>query len=169
MPVFKTRHGLTGTIAAATLAAATLIGASPAGAVTTCTQSCYLDARAGTHTGFDRLVFDVGGSELPTVQAGISSTGEYTVGGSGDTKVVQIPGKSYLMLHTFFSHTTYDDGSRSYTTPTILPVALPSLKGVQLLSDFEGYTDFGLSLDNCTSYNVFTLTSPNRIVVDVYH
>ncbi|MFB7674488.1 hypothetical protein ACFC26_24050 [Kitasatospora purpeofusca] len=169
MPVLKTRHGFAGVIAAVALTAATLIGASPAGAAITCTQSCYLDARAGAHTDFDRLVFDVGGSALPTVQAGISPTGEYAVGGSGDTKVVQIPGKSYLMLHTFFSRTTYDDGSRSYTTPTVLPVALPSLKGVQLLSDFEGYTDFGISLDNYTSYNFFTLTSPNRIVVDIYH
>ncbi|MER5636657.1 hypothetical protein ABT095_06870 [Kitasatospora sp. NPDC002227] len=160
-------------LAAAVLAGAAVLGVLPlapaaAAATPTCTQSCYLDARTGAHPDFDRLVFDLAGPTLPTAQGAVSATGEY-VAGSGDAKFVQIPGSSYLMLHSSFSHTTYDDGTKSYTTPTVQPVSLPSIKGVQLIGDSEGYTDFGISLGSYSRYQISNLTSPNRLIVDVYH
>ncbi|MEU4083339.1 AMIN-like domain-containing (lipo)protein [Streptomyces aureus] len=45
----------------------------------------------------------------------------------------------------------------------------PSLRGCALTGGYEGEYGFGLALDDYSSYRVFTLTSPNRVVVDVHH
>lgn len=116
-------------------------------------------------------MFDLAGG-LPanvTVTPSGTGTGTHIGAGSGETESLSVRAKSYLLIDTSFTHTRYDDGAASYTTATTLPVALPSLRGLQLTNDYEGYTEFGLSPDTYSHYEVFTLTAPNRLVVDVYH
>ncbi|MFD9487596.1 hypothetical protein ACFWBX_27240 [Streptomyces sp. NPDC059991] len=164
--------------AVAVLAAAVLAGTAQAQASTepaasSCQYSCVLDARTGSHPDYDRLVFDLSNTgQLPTVRARDSSDGTYTPGASDEPRKLQIAGKSYLFLD-IDPVTTTTTGPDAYTSPTVQPVSLLSLKGIQLASaggfEMEHTTTFGLSLGNYSSYKVFTLTAPNRVVVDIYH
>ncbi|WP_189969981.1 AMIN-like domain-containing (lipo)protein [Streptomyces violascens] len=130
---------------------------------------CILDARTGGHPDYDRLVFDLTDNVPPAaVQAQLSADGSYTPGASGETRHLTITGKSYLLLDVYPAQAR-SSGPDAYTTPTVQPVSLPSLKGVQMTGDYEGHIGFGLSLGDYTRYQVSTLTAPNRIVVDVYH
>ncbi len=154
----------------ATLLTALLLGAAPADAATTTTTttcgsgSCFLDARTGAHTGYDRLVFDVDG--LPTVQSSsVSTSGAYDYNGEKQQNVT-IPGKDYLFVN-FTGASLYDNTGLSYTTPSPEAVDLPAIKGVEAVNGFEGYVSFAVSLDAYTSYNIFTLTDPDRVVIDV--
>ncbi|MFJ4866640.1 hypothetical protein [Streptomyces sp. NPDC088748] len=159
----------------ALLAATLLTGAALAGtsahataAASTCTPICVLDARTGSHSGFDRLVLDFSSGTLPgTVTATASPDGSYSTP-SGSTEKIETAGQSYLVLDVSTAHAHNDSGTVTYTAPRVKSVNLPSLKGVQLLSDFEGHVQFGLSLGSISRYRTFTLTNPNRVVVDIY-
>lgn len=172
----RTSVRLRGTAAALlAAAAATTVAAAPAHAATTvtatpaCTVICIEDTRTGAHPDYDRLVFDLSDGALPGVTATPSSTGEYTPGGSGETRYLTIKGSSYLMLE-LAPATTFDDaGNDTFTSPTTQTVALPSLKGVQSTGGYEGYEGFGLTLGSYSHYQISHLTSPNRVIVDIYH
>ncbi|MFD7169910.1 AMIN-like domain-containing (lipo)protein [Streptomyces violascens] len=130
---------------------------------------CILDARTGGHPDYDRLVFDLTDHVTPpTVQAQVSADGSYMPGASGETRHLAITGQSYLLLDVYPAQARFS-GPDAYTTPTVQPVSLPSLKAVQMTGDYEGHIGFGLSLGDYTRYQVSTLTAPNRIVVDLYH
>jgi hypothetical protein len=147
-----------------------MAGASAHAAATasTCTPICVLDARTGSHSDFDRLVLDFSSGTLPgTVTATASPDGSYSTP-SGETKKIEIAGQSYLILDVSVAHAHNDSGTVTYAAPRVKAVNLPSLKGVQLLSDAEGHVQFGLSLGNVSHYRTFTLTNPNRLVIDVY-
>ncbi|WUT86586.1 AMIN domain-containing protein [Streptomyces melanogenes] len=88
---------------------------------------------------------------------------------SGETKELAVSGKSYLHVNLSGADTFDTAGTRIYASPIVQPLSLPSIKGVQLTQHFEGHVEFVLSLGEHTRYNVFTLTTPGRIVVDVYH
>ncbi|MET8506312.1 hypothetical protein ABZV60_16860 [Streptomyces sp. NPDC004787] len=157
-------------LAAATILAGAAMAATPAHAgtdETSCTEICVLDTRAGSHPGFDRLVFDFSTGTLPgTVTATASSDGSYSTP-SGETKKLEIAGQKYLILDISGAHAHDDSGAVTYA-PGVKAVNLPSLRGIQLLSDFEGHIQFGLSLATVSHYKTFTLANPNRLVVDLY-
>ncbi|WP_037607392.1 AMIN-like domain-containing (lipo)protein [Streptacidiphilus rugosus] len=168
-----TRRKIRSLALAAALPAGLLITAPTATGATSpsCTPggSYITAARSGAHTGYDRLVLDVSGSALPAWTAALTTDNTYPMP-SGDSKTYLIPGQKYLDLQ-FTGVTTTDKvtGADCYTTANPLAVNLPALKGIQRTSDFEGYLDLGLSLDGVTSFQVFTLTSPARVVIDVHH
>ncbi|OAR26692.1 hypothetical protein A8W25_31330 [Streptomyces sp. ERV7] len=158
----------------AAVAGLVLAGPAPAQAGTTtpatsCQNICVLDARTGAHSDFDRLVFDLSGTGLPQVQATASADGTYHTAGDDEIRHLQIPGKSYLLLDVSGGAVALPSGPDAYTTPRVQSVSLPSLKGVEMAAGYEGHVTFGLSLGDYSQYKVFTLTSPNRVVVDVYH
>ena len=43
----------------------------------------------------------------------------------------------------------------------------PEIRQVKGVGDFEGVTSYGVGLASKKAFRVFTLTSPNRLVVDV--
>lgn len=169
IPRKSTRLGVV--LATTALAALPIIGAQPAHAAEdslVCTPICVLDTRTASHANYDRLVFDLSEGTLPNVRVEANSDGSYTPP-SGETKYIETPGDSYLILDVYIAHITSDDGTPAYTSPRVQAVDLPSLKGIELLSAAEGYVQFGLSLGSSSSYKTFTLSSPNRLVVDIYH
>ncbi|MCX4981478.1 hypothetical protein [Streptomyces sp. NBC_00572] len=145
--------------------AATSVGAGSASVTATCSDVCVLGTRAATHTGYDRLVFDLSAS--PQVTTWTNTTGEY-VPNSGKTEYLEIKGTSYLFLTMERAHLYDDAGNLAFTSPALQALNLPSVKGVQLLGEFEGRVEFGITLGPSTSHQVFKLTQPNRLVVDVY-
>jgi hypothetical protein len=156
--------------AAAALTAAALLGSTPAqAAASTCGyNTCFLDARSGAHTGFDRLVFDLSGTSLPTWNAGTTTSNTY-VDAAGDLKPLAVTGASYLDIQFTSSGTYNTDGTNSYTSANPLAVGLPSINATQMFENYEGYVSFAVALNSYSSYSIYTLTAPNRVVIDVYH
>lgn len=161
---------LRGAVASAAALSGLALGfAAPAGAATAtaCSTTCVLDARTGAHPGYDRLVLDLSAGSIPTASV-FTSDGTYTMA-SGNTGTFAIPGSSYLMIQIVPLQTFDDAGHATYTTPAVDQVGLTTLKGVQLTSAYEGYVEFGISLNaGYTSYHVSHLTAPNRLIVDFY-
>lgn len=134
----------------------------------TCSSICILDTRTGAHTDYDRLVFDLSDGTPPYVTADASGDGLYVLP-SGDTRDLTIKGSSYLFIQMVPADTLDDAGNSTFTSPTTQTIGLPSLKGVQLATDWEGYVTFGLSLGSYSRYQISYLPSPNREIVDIYH
>ena len=144
---------------------------SPSGksTVTPNTPGCslpgsYLTAvRVGEHVGYDRVVFQFSGG-LPAVT--VSRVAAVSTDPKGTP--VALPGQSYL--HVVFrgaSGTCPQPSQRTYTGPSVLAPYYPQLLMVSAAGDFEGYLSFGIGLAAQSSYHVFTLTGPDRVVIDV--
>ena len=142
-------------------------GVRPSGPAQVCAQAgTYLTAvRTGEHSGSDRVVFQFSG-RLPG----------YTVGRvqavDSDPKGAPVPlaGQSYLRV--VFHGTSAicpQPVHRTYTGPAVLTPYFPELLTVSAAGDFEGVLSFGIGLAARGGYHVFTLTSPNRLVIDVSH
>jgi hypothetical protein len=141
-----------------------------ASSVQDCQDICVLGVRAATHPGFDRFVIDLGEGTIPQWTTSLQVGGHLTM---GEGAVMPIEGAEYLKL-TLHRATTFDftAGTSVYTSPRYQTYAFPSLKGQ---GQFQ-YTDasarefhMGLALGEYSSYRVFTLTAPHRIVIDVNH
>ncbi|MER7001303.1 hypothetical protein [Streptomyces sp. NPDC000410] len=159
---------VTALVSALASPAATAATPAPAGTATataTCPDTCILGTRAATHTGYDRLVFDL--TAGTQVRTSTNTTGEY-VPMSGQTEYLEIPGTSYLFITMEPGHLYDDAGNLTFKSPLTQALNLPTLKGVQLTSLHAATVEFGLSLGPSTRYNVFTLTQPDRVVVDIY-
>ncbi|MGA5197755.1 AMIN-like domain-containing (lipo)protein [Streptomyces exfoliatus] len=138
--------------------------AAPAEIGTASTVTCYDDPcltgiRAATHAGYDRLVFDLTAGTAVT-NTYTNTTGEF-MPMSGETKYLTVKGTSYLFI-------TMDPIHPASGAVTNMALNLPTIKGVQLTSFHAARGEFGISLGPSTRYNVFHLTQPNRVVVDVY-
>ncbi|WP_405937200.1 hypothetical protein OG338_11335 [Streptomyces sp. NBC_00726] len=131
-----------------------------AGTITACPTTCLQGIRAATHTGYDRLVFDLTNETQYTTWT--NTTGEYTPM-SGKTEHLDAVGDSYLFVRMEPANL-----SAGYEDPAVQEMGLPTIKGAQLTSYHAGISEFGISLGPSTGYNIFTLTQPDRLVVDVY-
>ncbi|MEU2508025.1 hypothetical protein ABZ621_25370 [Streptomyces sp. NPDC007863] len=171
------RSTLTRLAIPAALAALATLGSVPTtaaaasqSAAEVCEDICVDGVRAATHTGYDRVVFDLGAGPLPTVETTYGTSPWYMTPG-GEPKEMLTRGSSYLSL----SLKNAESGDFSEINPYVELFGLPTVKATQLLFTtgsslgFSPATDFGITLDGPVSrYNVFTLTQPNRVVVDIY-
>ncbi|MFS8101131.1 hypothetical protein LFM09_28810 [Lentzea alba] len=122
------------------------------------------DIRTGRHAGFDRVVLDLSG--LPTEHRVREVTG---VANCGSGNPIAVPGNEILEVvligaaaHDDAGNPTYT-GSRNFPTP-----GLTSVRGVALTCDFEATLGIAVGYGNTSSWHrVFTLTGPNRLVIDV--
>ncbi|GHG05326.1 hypothetical protein ACFFSH_38770 [Streptomyces filamentosus] len=154
---------LAATAVASVLALPTATAATPAETATTAVtcydNPCITGIRAATHTNYDRLVFDLTAGTLVT-DTYTNLSGEF-IPMDGDIHYLKVKGTSYLFLKMDPAHLASElELSKAFNLPTI--------KGVQLTSFHAAKAQFGLSLGPSTRYNVFRLTQPDRIVVDVY-
>ncbi|MFJ8085222.1 hypothetical protein ACIQ6Y_31950 [Streptomyces sp. NPDC096205] len=159
-------------ILASTIAfAAALSGTTAAAAVGTtpaCADICILGVRTATHDTYDRLVIDFGEGDIPRWTTTVQDTPLYW-GWEGSETQVPISGDSYLKV-TLLPAETFDLNYKStYNSPSYQSFNYPSLKGQALVYSFEDSNTFGLALGAHSSYKVFKLTAPNRIVIDVNH
>ncbi|MGW0704261.1 AMIN-like domain-containing (lipo)protein [Streptomyces sp. NPDC002867] len=156
---------LVSALASPVATAATSAETRTATATATCPDSCILGTRSATHTGYDRLVFDL--TSGTQVRTSTNTTGEYYPP-SGVKEYLDIPGTSYLFITMEPAHVYDDAGNLTFKSPFTQALNLPTLKGVQLTSLHAATVDFGLSLGPSTRYHVSQLTQPNRLVVDIY-
>ena len=126
------------------------------------TQSAVRVAR---HDGFDRLVLEFEGDELPSYHV------EYVDRpvrqcGSGD--VVNVAGDGWLLIRLEPARAHDDDGRATIEQRSARP-ALPVLIETKLICDFEAQVEWVLGMSSPNPYRVLELSQPVRLVVDVRH
>ena len=126
----------------------------------------YLTAiQVGEHGGYDRVVFRFSGG-LPTYGAAYARTVYEDPKGT----VVPLPGQAYLrVVFRGASATCGQPLSRTYTGPAVLTPYYPELLAVSAAGDFEEYLSFGIGLAARGTYHMYTLTGPDRVVIDFSH
>ncbi|MCX4984322.1 hypothetical protein [Streptomyces sp. NBC_00572] len=139
--------------------AATTAARTPTSAGICYENPCITGIRAATHPDYDRLVFDLT-SSVTVTGTSTNTTGEYTPM-SGKPEYLDVPGTSYLFVTMEPVYTATD-------LNLAMVLSLPTIKGVQLTNYHAARGQFGISLGPSTRYNIFQLTQPNRLVIDVY-
>ncbi|MEV5741165.1 GerMN domain-containing protein [Microbispora rosea] len=121
-----------------------------------------VDVRAAHQPGLDRVVFEFRGP-LPA-RRGAGYVSRLIADGSGRT--VPVAGDAILRLG-FGGATGHDNGGRPTYGPARETFALPGVIQVVNAGDFEAELTFGIGLTRKSSYRVYTLTRPSRVVVDI--
>jgi hypothetical protein len=146
------------TLVVASLAVLLLALAAPADAQSTPT---LVAVRAGRHAGFDRVVFEFRGGDVPTHRVGYVD--RLVQDGSGDT--VTVAGAADLQV-VFEGANAHDRGSPTVSPRRFSP-GLAAAKEVAQVSDFEAVVTYGIGVDRRRAIEVTTLRGPSRLVVDV--
>ncbi|NKE57991.1 hypothetical protein FXN61_14595 [Lentzea sp. PSKA42] len=150
-------------LAALVLAATTVFTFVPmASAQSTPTLS---NIRTGQHAGFNRVVLDMSG--LPAEHrvrevAGVANCG------SGDP--ISMPGSTEILEVVLIGAAAHDDnGNPTYTgSRNLAPPGLDNVRRVAFTCDFEATLGIAVGYGNASSWHrVFTLTNPNRVVIDI--
>lgn len=123
------------------------------------------DIRTGRHAGFDRIVLDMSRhvgtdirlQELPAVV------------NCGSGNQVVMPGNEKLLVTVIGAAAHDDNGNPTYTGSRNFPTPeLANVRGVAFTCDFEATLGIAVGYANTASWHrVFTLTSPNRVVIDI--
>lgn len=121
--------------------------------------------RVGAHPDYDRIVFDL--TALPATE-NARYVAQLVHDPSGAP--VSLPGNAFLQVTMTGTAAHDDNGNLTYPGPdTFTTPQLTNVRAVALIGDFEGYVNVGLGLRHSAGIHVFTLTGPNRLVVDVNH
>jgi hypothetical protein len=119
--------------------------------------------RTRVHPTFDRIVLDLSG---PPPQVSSRFVDDLTQDGSGDiawltgaafAEVVATPAQA----HDDAGHPSYP-GAQKFRTRN-----LANVMAVAITGDYEAYLSIGVGMRRQTWVNVFTLTAPTRVVIDV--
>ena len=147
------------TLVVPSLAAVVLaLAAAPAGAQSTPT---LVDVRAGSHTGYDRVVFEFRGA-VPEHR--IRYVDQLVEDGTGDP--VSVAGAADLEVVFEGANAHEEDGSPTISPRRFSP-RLPAVKEIAQLGDFEAVVSYGIGVDQRRPIQVSTLSNPSRLVVDI--
>jgi hypothetical protein len=116
--------------------------------------------RAGSQTGYDRFVADLGQSPLQRYEIRTQPTSRFTLDPRGE--VVTLNGARGVLV-ILYGASNHD----SFVGTTDVRTGLPTIEEARLVGDFEGMVSWGLGVNGPGFVRVMTLTSPNRLVVDV--
>ena len=123
------------------------------------------DVRAGRHEGFDRIVFEFRGAELPSYHI------EYIdkpVRSCGSGEVVPLAVDVWLQVRFEPANAHTEDGKPTLAFREIAP-KLPAVLEVKSTCDFEAQVEWVAGVSSPNHYRVLELKSPTRLVVDVKH
>ena len=147
------------TLVVTSLAAVVLaLAAAPAGAQSTPT---LVDVRAGSHTGHDRVVFEFRGA-VPEHR--IRYVDQLVEDGSGDP--VEVAGAADLEV-VFEGANAHEENGSPTIDPRRFSPGLPAVKEIAQLGDFEAVVSYGVGVDRRRPIEVFTLSNPSRLVIDI--
>jgi hypothetical protein len=120
---------------------------------------------SGRHDTFDRIVLAFAGPE-PECSAGYVN--QIVADGSGGP--ISLAGNAFLRV-TLRGATAHDDaGKTTYDGPaTMNTPQLQNITAFALAGDFEGEITVGVGVKANAPYQVFTLSGPTRVVIDVGH
>ncbi len=130
-------------------------------------QAQLTTIRTAHNPGFDRVVFEFGPSPVGPygVPPWTLAVANGFVGTSG--KQVPVDGNAFLQVR-FGNASTVDPatGTQTFTQTDIHP-ALPVVRHVKLIDDFERVMVWGLGLERLVCAKVSELSGPIRVVVDL--
>lgn len=149
------------TVPTVTLAAMPVAQAAVSPASRAPATPVLVDVRAAHQPGLDRLVFEFRGS-LPA-RRDVRYVKRLIADGSG--RPVRVVGDALLQVR-FSGATGHDTDGTTYGA-TRRTYSLPGVIQVVNTGDFESVLSFGVGLARPVPYRVYTLTRPNRIVLDV--
>ncbi|HVM27763.1 MAG TPA: hypothetical protein VM433_08825 [Mycobacteriales bacterium] len=124
-----------------------------------------VDVRTGSHDGYDRVVFELGGDG--TVGWTVQYTDDPRRQGSGEP--VEVEGSATLAVTLGGVGYPFDTGVEEYSGPGRLTPGGPVLREVALGGVFEGYYDAFLGVAEDRPFRAFRMSDPQRLVVDVAH
>jgi hypothetical protein len=122
-------------------------------------------ARLARNEGFDRIVLEFEGDELPSYHVEYIDRPVRQCG-SGDP--VPIEGDGWLAIRMQPARAHDDRGSATVEARAIRP-ALPIVREARLICDFEAHLDWVLGVSSPNHFRVVELGEPSRLVVDVRH
>jgi hypothetical protein len=123
------------------------------------------DLAVGAHTGYDRIVFDfAAGIPEYTIEKAVPPLTQDPSG-----LPMQVQGSSYLRIVLHGGTVQLPAGGRSFGGATSVTPHFGKLVDLQSAGDFEAVSSWyvGMSGDACV--RVFTLTAPDRLVIDLQH
>jgi hypothetical protein len=124
------------------------------------------DIRIGRHDGFDRVVFEVGGTGTPGWD--VRYVDDPSSQGSGDP--VEVEGDAALQVTVTGAGYPYETGVAEYTGTNPLAVAGTGVvTEVAFDATYEGATVSFVGTANRTPFRVYLLEMPTRVVVEVTH
>jgi hypothetical protein len=132
-----------------------------AGPATTSRTAVLEHVRVGSHSTFDRVVFEFRGG-TPAWSARYVPR----VIHDGSGLPVPLPGTAFL--HVVFQNTKIDRASAGAAPITRTP-RFRSLVQLKESGDFEGVVSFGAGLRRKVGFRGFRMTSPGRVVIDIAH
>jgi hypothetical protein len=121
----------------------------------------FIDAlRTGTHPGFDRLTIEFKNGLPGSFELGMQTGTTFTTSPKGDK--VTLLGKNGILVVIRGS-----DLHTSYSGSTDLKTGYATLVEVRQVEDFEGVVQLALGVSGATCYRAFTMTGPDRLVIDI--
>jgi len=147
--------------AAGVLTAGSSAQVAPSHVAATATAARLVAVRAAHHPGYDRIVFEFSGP-APSRQH-VRYVNRLIADPSG--RPIPIAGRAILAA-SFFPATARG-AAASVTAPGRVAFALPNVMTVVRAGDFESVLSYGIGLAKRTTFHVFTLTNPSRVVIDI--
>jgi hypothetical protein len=129
-------------------------------------QAVLGNIRAARQEGFDRLVFEFNGEQVPGYTVKYAT--EAIACGSGQDLTAFVGDGSAtagLVLITVRPAAAHDDAGQATAVRDLRP-ALESLVHVFRTCDFEGVVEYAVALTDEHPYKVTTLLSPPRLIID---
>ncbi|MGV9612083.1 AMIN-like domain-containing (lipo)protein [Nocardia xishanensis] len=123
------------------------------------------DLRIGHHPGFDRVVYELGGTGTPGWI--VQYTDRAIQDGSG--KEIEVAGQSVLEVQITGSAYPFDSGVTPYSGPDpATDPSAPTIAGVYRTAVFEGTTQSFIGVDaDRPGFSVTAMSNPTRLVIDI--
>lgn len=132
------------------------------------------DIRTGAHDCYERIVIELAPGTAPT-PGGMPgywvryATGPITLGQTDD-QFIELDGDADLLITMGIWMFTYDENGDwvGYTGPTdIHPTNVSTIEQLYLIDNWEGMHTWAVGIDQRRDFRVFTLTAPDRLVIDL--
>jgi hypothetical protein len=121
--------------------------------------------RAASHPGYDRLVFEFAGDSVPGYHVEYATRPARRCG-SGDP--VSVAGAGRLVVR-FQPARAHDERGNPTLVERDRTPALPGVKEMKLVCDFEGQVEWVIGVAAAGPYRVLETAGPGRLVLDVRH
>ncbi|WP_372667143.1 AMIN-like domain-containing (lipo)protein [Amycolatopsis kentuckyensis] len=151
-------------LAVTLLVAASVAAAAPAQAVNSVPTLTAI--RTGNNATFDRVVLDLGPGSAPTPSYQLVDE----LIADPSSEIVWLTGEYFINVTVPYAAAHDDNGNPTYLGPKKFRTRnLSNVMAVAVIGDWEAHLLIGLGVRSRTAVNVFTLTAPNRVVIDVAH